>query len=180
MYHGNGGNNIAMKLMMDGLKLQPCSPGFVDGRNAILQADTIDFGGADACLIWNAFARRGLGYSADQGSSLSRFDQTEAFDLPPGCENILSVGDIRAKQADFVSLVPNPAQELVTIGLRAPLTEDLTVSVFSAEGRRVLSAVMKAGSTTLALDIAALAPGSYQVDLRGAASAWHRSLMVVR
>jgi len=180
MYHGTGGNNIAMKLMIDGLKLQPCSPGFVDGRNAILQADSIDFGGADACLIWNAFARRGLGYSADEGSSFNRFDQTEAFDLPPGCDNILSVGENLGKQLDFVSLVPNPAQDVVTIGLRAPLKEDLTVTVFSAEGRRVLTSVLKSGSTTLALNIAALSPGSYQVDLRGAVSAWHRSLMVVR
>jgi hypothetical protein len=180
MYHGNGGNNIAMKLMMDGLKLQPCSPGFVDGRNAILQADSIDFGGADACLIWNAFARRGLGYSADQGSSFSRFDQTEAFDLPPGCGNILSVGESLDRNADFVSLVPNPAQELVTIGLRAPLKEDLKVTVYTAEGRSVLAGEIKAGSTMLKLDIASLAPGSYQVDLRGAGSAWHRSLIVVR
>ncbi|MEO8734566.1 MAG: M36 family metallopeptidase, partial [Flavobacteriales bacterium] len=180
MYHGNGGNNIAMRLMIDGLKLQPCNPGFVDGRNAILQADTLDFGGADACLIWNAFARRGLGYSADEGSSFSRFDQTQAFDLPPGCDNILSVGEHQGEQADFVSLVPNPAQELVTIGLRMPLKDDLIVTVYSAEGRSVLNGAMRAGSTTLKLDITALAPGSYQVDLRGAGSAWHRSLIVVR
>ena len=32
----HGGNNLAMQLVIDGMKLQPCSPGFVDGRNAIL------------------------------------------------------------------------------------------------------------------------------------------------
>ena len=31
-----GGNNLALQLVMDGLKFQACSPGFVDGRNAIL------------------------------------------------------------------------------------------------------------------------------------------------
>ena len=30
------------------------------------------------------FSRRGLGFSADQGTSASRTDGTEAFDLPPG------------------------------------------------------------------------------------------------
>ncbi|HVM11697.1 MAG TPA: M36 family metallopeptidase, partial [Actinomycetota bacterium] len=30
-----GGNNLAIQLVMDGMKMQPCSPGFVDGRNAI-------------------------------------------------------------------------------------------------------------------------------------------------
>ena len=34
-----GGNNLAIQLVLDGMKLQPCSPGFVDGRNAILAAD---------------------------------------------------------------------------------------------------------------------------------------------
>ena len=86
-YYGSGGNNIAMHLVMNGLKLQSCSPGFVDGRDAILQADQLLYGGANQCLIWNAFAARGLGYSANQGSANSRTDQTEAFDLPPGFVN---------------------------------------------------------------------------------------------
>ena len=30
---------MALQLVMTGLKLQPCSPGFVDGRDAILKAD---------------------------------------------------------------------------------------------------------------------------------------------
>lgn len=85
LYEGTGGNNIALQLVMDGLKLQACSPGFVDGRDAILLADQINNGGANECLIWEVFANRGLGYSADQGSSMSRIDQVEAFDLPPVC-----------------------------------------------------------------------------------------------
>ena len=80
-YNGNGGNNIAMNLVMEGLKLQPCGPGFVDGRDAILAADQALYGGANQCIIWNAFARRGLGMNADQGSSVSISDGTENFDL---------------------------------------------------------------------------------------------------
>ena len=82
LINGTGGNNIAMQLVTDGMKLQPCSPGFVDGRDAILLADTLNNGGANACLIWNAFARRGLGLSADQGSANSRNDGSEAYDVP--------------------------------------------------------------------------------------------------
>jgi uncharacterized repeat protein (TIGR01451 family) len=85
LYTGSGGNNLALQLVIDGLKLQPCEPGFVDGRDAILAADQVDTGGANACLIWAAFAKRGLGASADQGSSLSINDGTEAFDLPDSC-----------------------------------------------------------------------------------------------
>lgn len=82
LYNGTGGNNIAMHLVTEGLKLTPCGPGFVDGRDAILQADAILYGGANQNLLWAAFARRGLGYSADQGSANSVNDQTEAFDTP--------------------------------------------------------------------------------------------------
>jgi hypothetical protein len=42
IYNGTGGNNKAIQLVIDGLKLQPCSPGFVDARNAILKADSIN------------------------------------------------------------------------------------------------------------------------------------------
>ncbi|NNE27156.1 MAG: hypothetical protein HKN09_09955, partial [Saprospiraceae bacterium] len=81
-YNGTGGNNIALTLVTEALKLQPCSPGFVDGRDAILAADQAIYGGANECLIWNTFARRGLGVSADQGDTDDRTDGTEAFDIP--------------------------------------------------------------------------------------------------
>lgn len=82
LYNGTGGNNIAMRLVIDGLKLTPCSPGFTDARDAILQADLANNGGANQALIWGAFARRGLGFGADQGSANSVSDQTESFSLP--------------------------------------------------------------------------------------------------
>lgn len=82
VYNGSGGNNIAMALVIEALKLQPCSPGFVDGRDALLSADMVLFNGANQCLIWSVFATRGLGYSAIQGSTFNRSDQVEAFDLP--------------------------------------------------------------------------------------------------
>lgn len=82
IYRGKGGNNIALQLVIDALKIQPCSPGFVDGRDAILEADRIRYGSRHHYAIWKAFARRGLGYKASQGSSGSTTDGQEAFDLP--------------------------------------------------------------------------------------------------
>ena len=79
------GNNIAIRLVMDGMAIQPCNPGFVDGRDAILAADMELTGGDNQCLIWEAFARRGLGFFAEQGSSDSTGDQTENFDPRPTC-----------------------------------------------------------------------------------------------
>jgi extracellular elastinolytic metalloproteinase len=82
LYNGTGGNNIAMHLVIEGLKLQPYSPGFIDGRDAILAADEILYNGQNKCLIWSVFANRGLGNSASQGSNNSVTDGTEAFDVP--------------------------------------------------------------------------------------------------
>ncbi len=76
---GGGGNAIALKLVVEGMRLQPCSPGFIDGRNAILKADTLFFGAQYSCAIIKAFARRGMGIGASQGSSNSRTDQTLSF-----------------------------------------------------------------------------------------------------
>jgi len=82
LYNGNGGNNKVMQLVLDGLKLQPCGSGFVDSRDAILFADMASTGGENQCLIWEVFTRRGLGASATQGTSASRDDGAEAFDMP--------------------------------------------------------------------------------------------------
>jgi hypothetical protein len=86
-----GGNNLALQLVMDGMKLQVCRPGFVDGRDAILLADQALTGGANQCAIWHGFAKRGLGYSASQGLNSSTTDGTEAFDLPPVCQAGIAV-----------------------------------------------------------------------------------------
>lgn len=85
LYDNNAkaGNIIAMQLVIDGLKLQPCRPGFADGRDAILLADRLNNGGVNQELIWRAFAKRGLGFSARQNSNVNRFDNFEAFDMPP-------------------------------------------------------------------------------------------------
>ena len=78
---GAGGNTIALKLVIEAMKLQPCSPGFVDGRNAILMADQLLYGGQYRCAIVKAFARRGLGFDAIQGSSNSQSDGTAGFSI---------------------------------------------------------------------------------------------------
>lgn len=69
LYNGTGGNNRAVQVVIDAMKLQPCGPGFVDARDAIMTADSIRYGNANKKIIWDAFARRGLGYSAAQGSA---------------------------------------------------------------------------------------------------------------
>ena len=59
------GNTLFLQLVIQGMKLQPCSPSFFDARTAILQADEILTGGENSCEIWTGFAERGLGADAE-------------------------------------------------------------------------------------------------------------------
>lgn len=76
------GNTAALKLVLEGLRLQKCFPSFIDGRDAILKADELLFNGKYKCSIWKAFARRGLGINASSGFSTNDRNVTQDFNLP--------------------------------------------------------------------------------------------------
>lgn len=123
---GKGGNIIALKLVTTGLKLTKCSPGFVDGRNAILQADTLLFSGKYSKEIWTAFAKRGLGYSAKEGSAIDTKDGTPAYDLP---SNILpvTITDFTAQKQGTTALLKwTTAQESNTNNFVVERSTDAT------------------------------------------------------
>lgn len=61
---GGEGNIVYLHLFTDALSLQPCNPTFVQARDAWIQADVNRYNGANACILWNAFASRGLGMLA--------------------------------------------------------------------------------------------------------------------
>ncbi|QQX77806.1 MULTISPECIES: T9SS-dependent M36 family metallopeptidase [Aequorivita] len=162
IYNGTGGNNIALQLVMDGMKLQPCSPGFVDGRDAILEADDIANGGANRCLIWRAFAKRGLGVSATQGSTDSKADGTEAFDVPPGCE--LGISDNGADQINFV-VFPNPSNGEINIKSRFDVGA-ATISIFDMNGRKVFGQEIELHQNAR-VDANGLHAGIYLIQIEG-------------
>ncbi len=87
-----GGNNLAIQLVVDGMKFSVCEPGFADSRDAIIAADAALTGdvangvpGDNECLIWRTFARRGLGVNAEQGDFESKVDGTDGFKVPEHC-----------------------------------------------------------------------------------------------
>ncbi|MTB52661.1 M36 family metallopeptidase [Lewinella sp. W8] len=112
LIHGTGGNNLAVQLVVEGMKYTACQPGLVDGRDGILAADEIEFGGANQCLIWEVFARRGIGFSATQGNTNDRTDNTQAFDIDPACSKAV----VLEKTTDTPTINPG---EGVTYTLRA-------------------------------------------------------------
>jgi len=91
LVNGKGGNNMAVQLVMDGMKLQPCSPGFLDGRDAILKADIANYAGVNQCLIWEVFASRGSGWDALQRNNDNRNDNKQSFLTRPECVKELKI-----------------------------------------------------------------------------------------
>ncbi|KAK9765221.1 hypothetical protein K7432_006619 [Basidiobolus ranarum] len=81
------GNTLALQLVLDGMKLQPCKPKFVDGRDAIIHADDLLTGGKNYCEIWKAFAKRGLGLDAKLvgGTPWGGGVRQESFLMPHEC-----------------------------------------------------------------------------------------------
>jgi len=164
LYTGTGGNNMAMQLVTDGLKLQPCSPTFLDARDAILEADMLNYDGANQCLIWETFARRGLGASAIAGG-------VEAFDLPDACNFTFRVNKTGVTEADAGDII---TYNLEIINGRTVAIEDGVVSDLLPEGTTYVE-----GSSTcpvslqdgvLTFDLGEVASGStvncsYQVEL---------------
>ncbi len=80
----DAGNVVMLALLTEGMKLMPCRPGFVDARDAILAADQALYDGLHIDALWAAFARRGLGIGASQGSSGTNSDNTERLTMNVG------------------------------------------------------------------------------------------------
>ncbi len=98
IYNGTGGNNKAMQLVMDGIKFQACNPSFIDSRDGVLAADVANYNGANECLIWSTFARRGIGHAATPGGN-------EAFDLAPSCLATLKIEKTAVEVAEAGSIM---------------------------------------------------------------------------
>lgn len=75
------GRRRVAQLMIDALKRAPYDPSYVDMRDALIAADQVDYGGVDVDLIWQAFARRGIGFMAVGGSG-STYTVLTSQDLP--------------------------------------------------------------------------------------------------
>ena len=162
-----GGNTTAMKLVMQGMKLQKCSPGCLDGRDAILKADTALYAASHSAIIWKAFARRGMGYSAKQGLNTKIKDGTAAYDLPPGVSlqpenNIIETQSAVTKPVVKVS--PNPASNNVNVYMQGN-TKQLTVQLMNNSG--ALLGTYSLTGENLNIDVSRYAAGVYNILISG-------------
>ena len=80
-----GGSNKAFQIVVEGLKFQGCSPNFVHSRDGILAAGMHLYNDSTMnCVIWQVFARRGLGDGAVSQS-------VSSFSIPDSCTGGLSL-----------------------------------------------------------------------------------------
>jgi extracellular elastinolytic metalloproteinase len=172
-YGKTGGNNIALKLVLDGCKLQVCNPGFLDGRDAILKADSLNNRAGNASLIWAVFARRGMGYSAVQGprtgagGAPTATGSTAAFDVPPKATPIVLSSSPAITNSSALEAYPNPAQDRLTVRTQLGSAAPIQVTVLDLLGKMVVAPtsvpVAKMQQSGVELNTSALASGLYVV-----------------
>jgi Zn-dependent metalloprotease len=160
---GTAGNQMMLNLVTEALKMQPCSPGFVDGRDAILAADEALYNGDHVELLYAAFARRGLGLGASQGSSGSNADNTESFiepeEIAPTAVTNLTV----APNGDYVTLRFTATGDDGSVGtaatyrVRRASTPILTDAAFDAATPVPVTAAPAVAGTPEAIAAAGLA-----------------------
>ena len=144
VYAATGGNNIALKLVLDACKIQICNPSYVAARNAILRVDSLS-GGENHDLLWNIFARRGLGYSATSGTrdnGYPYFDGiVEAYDLPKGVAVIVLATKNNVLSSSALEAYPNPTQDRLTVRTLLGSKADVQVTMLDLLGKTVLAPV---------------------------------------
>ncbi len=178
LLNGTGGNNKVMQIVIEGLKLQSCNPGFVVGRDAILAADNSITGGVDQCMIWEVFANRGVGLNASQGTWSSRTDQVEDFSMPPSNDPslvncVLTSNEFESKD---VLIFPNP----VTIVLHIYNTSEIGRAHYQLSdlnGRLVweTNGIFDSG---LEIDLSSMASGLYILSVDNGQSRYTRKIII--
>ncbi|WP_231433738.1 MULTISPECIES: T9SS-dependent M36 family metallopeptidase [unclassified Chryseobacterium] len=159
------GSARVLQLITNALKLQPCNPNFVSGRDAILAAEMATTQGADRCMIWNVFAARGLGLIADAGSPTDINDQFADFSVPVEC--VLSTSEVKDVKANAISIYPNPAKNEFFINFPKNTMGKVNVEIFDMSGKMVASEYKVSADEKKAINTSTLINGTYIVKVKG-------------
>jgi hypothetical protein len=165
-YTGNGGNNKVMQLVIDGIKLMPCSPTFVTARDAIIAADQATTGGKDFCMIWDVFASRGLGVNATAGDANKGNDQVEDFTRPAAGANCSTLGTTDFDNEDVMKVYPNPSNGLVNIRINKYFGT-VDVQLIDITGRKIYSIEKVDFNGEKSIDLSNVNSGIYLLKVTG-------------
>ena len=118
------GNDRALQIVTDGMKLDPVNPTIIQARDSIIAADNAGFAGADVVDIRNGFATRGAGAGAStttySAGSNSYFTIVESF-YPSSAAGAITFSDSLGNNNG----VAEPGEDLV---FTIPLTNRLTTT----------------------------------------------------
>jgi extracellular elastinolytic metalloproteinase len=136
------GNRRWIQLVFDSFLLMAVSQvSMVDSRDALLAADMIRFGGANQDLLWNAFAKRGLGEGASSAG------HTDANPVP-----------------GFTS--PHANEATVRLTLAGPGAGLSNAQLFVGHYQARAVPVADTDPATVLPDVVQLVPGSYDFLVR--------------
>lgn len=175
MANTTNGSTKVLQLVVDALKLTPLNPGFVAGRDAILAAEENTSQGKDKCMIWEVFAKRGLGVNASPGSNLNINDQVADYTEPtpdPRCTT-LAASDVNADKA--ISIYPNPAKNEFFLKSANKALGKVNVEIFDVSGKLVSSQKI---SSSDAVNTQALTNGVYVVKVSGLGVNYSSKLLI--
>ncbi|HVE97925.1 MAG TPA: M36 family metallopeptidase [Mycobacteriales bacterium] len=139
------GNRRWIQQMFDGFLLQPAAPTMLDARDAQFASNVMRFGGKDQTEMWNAFAKRGMGQTADAPG-------TPAFNSP--------------RRTDEAKVT---FQAVPVAGGGVPAETKVYVGRY--EARAAASAMSPAGKPSGAVEFV---PGTYEFIASGAGYGHHR------
>nr|WP_314497294.1 T9SS-dependent M36 family metallopeptidase [uncultured Chryseobacterium sp.] len=159
------GSSRVLQLVTNALKLQVCNPTFVNGRDAILAAELATTQGADRCMIWRAFAKRGLGVNASAGVKTNINDQVEDFTAPADC--VLSTNETESVKNNVISIYPNPAKNEFFIKFPANTLGKVNVEIYDMSGKLVSTENKISPDSKKSISTNQLVNGTYLVKVKG-------------
>jgi hypothetical protein len=135
------GNQRAMQIVLDAMKLEVASPTLVQARDSIIAADQAGFGGADVDDIWAGFATRGLGFGA---SVTGTSTVTESFLTPNLVLGTVTFSDAGGNNNGFA----DPGETIVlTVPVNNPLGSTATGVTVTVAGTTVNYGSIAGGAT---------------------------------
>lgn len=87
------GNQRALQVTTDAMKLDPINPNQLNGRDSLLAADCAGFNGTDELDIWDGFRVRGMGFRAGFKLGVDGIHVSENFEGPN-----LKLGNVTATE----------------------------------------------------------------------------------
>jgi len=160
------GSSRVLQLVTNALKLQACNPSFVEGRDALLAAEQIVTQGQDKCMIWQVFAKRGLGVGASAGLKNNINDQEESFALPAECA-VLGTEEVKSAKENQISIYPNPAKDEFYIKFPSSTIGKVSLEIYDMSGKLVSSEDKISPDAKKAVSTNNLANGTYMVKVKG-------------